>query len=742
MAKPVFSELFIDHNNNEAEPHVIHVYTSEPTPLEEKNLGKIFAIFDFDKPERFTTELVDILDNAFTKAYYHSADFDSEVAFERTLQRVNKAVQDAITSYGEDWVYHVNAVLGVMHNNVVHFTYVGTMEAFLIVANNITPIIQHTQEEIKPLKLFNNILSGQNPETGALFFCTTNLLDYLSQEKIRRTVSEQLPAEAIQNFENILTEQTTLSSIAGLIIKILPDSILASQRLNQPATTNVNALDEALDHELFPDDTPRDSMSKLVHRERTTNDLLTPAIWPTIKQRLLKSLSLTPTNTTESSTHTVTGNNYWASLKPWLKKSLQIALTILNSIKKLLINIVLIIYDGIARLFKKQSPTLMRSSGRWQRLSPARRILAVVFVGVVLIFVVSLVWKNNSVQQQTQTDTYEKTLNEVENEVGQAESKHIIADDTAARDALTKAITAINNIPADATINNERKQNLQTRINALNNTLNKVNPVTVSLVGDFAQINNAGQITALTKIGEFIYGFDTSKQAVARINSADGTSSIVINPSTDSNTINALINDSAATTILALSNKKFAQFNPVVEKITSVTTGKLPDNTNVADIALFGTRLYVLDTVNNQIYRLQKTGDAYGDKTDWLKDPADFSQVQALAIDASIYVLTKSGEIKKYNEGKAVEFKTDNFTPGLAGATKLVKTNPAGNFYLLNPSTKLITILDNNGKLVQQLTAPEFEQLTDWFVDEAQQQIYVLAGTKLYKLAIPEVPSA
>lgn len=733
MAKPVIAELFIDHGTNDA--HAIHVFVSEPSPLEEKNLGKVFAIFDFSEPQRFTEELVDVIDSNFSKAFYHSTEFDIEVAFERALQRVNKVVQEAITSYGEDWVYHTSAVLGVMRNQEVHFTYIGEMEAFLMQGESITNIIQHGTEDIRPLKLFSNIISGQCPIKGGLLFCTTNLLDYLSQEKIRRCITEQSPAEAIQSFENILTAQTTLSSIAGLIIKMTTAETSAT-------VADVLGENDILEHSDFVPES-HDSMKKLVHHEKTTNDLLTPSIWPSVKKQLHRFKQSPTTALPELNSSTTPGDGTWSKLQPWLKQAWSVTVKILIWLQRFLINLILATADFLGRLIKGQrsvAKSLGAAHGRfsnswWERLTPARRLLLITFVIVALIFTITLWWKQRSVKEQTVADTSDKTLDQVDNLVGAAESKHIIPDDASAREDLTKANDLLKAIPSDTKIDQTRLKSIQDKIASLDNTLNKVRTVTAETVANYSEINSATKIGLLTKIGEYVYGFDTQQQSVYRINTTDNKGSAVLENSAVKAPFTAVVNDSAATTLISLANNDFVQFNPILEKATTVTIGKLPDKSTVADIDLFNSRLYILDPVHSQIYRAQKSGDAYGTPSEWIKDQIDLSQAISFDIDASIYVLLKSGEIVKFTEGKKTDLALETVSPNLAGATKLTKSSPTSKFYVFNPTTKRVVIFTADGKLDQQLTAPELEHLQDAVVDEDKQLVYFVADNTLYKIS-------
>ncbi len=728
MYRPLIAELFLD--NAESDRNAIHLYISQPTPLEEKNLGKIFVILEFYNPERYTEEVIERITSAFSESYYRSSDFEVEAAFERALQKVNQAVKDSISEFGEDWVYSLNAIIGVIHETSIYLTYVGSMEGFLVQGQEIIDVIQKTKDnDIKPLKLFTNIISGQCPEKCSMVFSTSNLLDYLSLEKIRRVVKELEPEHAVAEFENILTESTALSNIAGVV--------LATEKATKPLEEAVSA-EDSLDRSEFSE--AEDSMERLITQEQLTGDLLAPSIWPTIKKRL-NSVGGSRQNASTASETQRSSLNYGRSQN----KALLIMIIILNFLKNVGIQIIVgLTYVGkqILRLFKerdnissKVGSSVNGATNWFTRLSRARKIFLVLFALVLVVFIISILVKDKAVEQAQTIETYDATLTDIENKLGEIESKKIMNDEGGARVLVAEAEELLNSLPTDNDAITERVTGLRNRINEYNNTFNKVTVLSnLDEIGNFTAANADASVSYITKIGDNIYGFDSANNSIYRINLENKEVSNV--SSSAGEEYRSIENDSVATTLALVNSGGFVQFNPVLEKTTAVDAADLPDGANVVDFDIFGDRLYTLDTANKQIYKQQQSGDTYGQPVEWLTDEIDLTGAVSLDIDSSIYVLLSSGEILKLDSGTKSTFAIDEFGPSLAGANKLVKDSASSPFYISNPTTQRVVILNSEGKLDKQLTGDQFANMKDIVVDEANSTLYVLAGSSVYEVGL------
>ncbi|EKD79185.1 MAG: hypothetical protein ACD_41C00142G0007 [uncultured bacterium] len=721
MNKPVFGELFLDRTDGR---NAIHLFAAQPTPLEDKNLGRAFALIEFDQAEPFTEQIVQTIDETFSEALYRSSDFETEAAFERALHKVNNAVHDLINAHGEAWTYQCNALLGVIHDTSVYVSTSGKVDGYLVQGETISDIIQRSQTtEVQPLKLFSSIVAGKCPERGGLLFTTGNLLDYLSLEKLRRIVKDHTASEAVDYLNGVLSEQDTLANIAAFIIKF----------------ENVKAVAPSADHpELDRSDFTEsgDSMSKLIEQEKATGDLLTPSIWPALKKRV---------QNTEQ--RRAVSDNYVRSQNPYVNALQLTGRFLLNLGKQFMVivgNIAKWLGQMIQKLFRNRDTisatvggSVSGAAGWWKRLSLAQKIFVSFLAATVLVFVISVFTNDRSNDKADLNEQYAATLQEVDNLLGETESKQLMKDESGARTSLAKASELLAGIPKDSEAYEVSGSQLQGRINQLDGAVNKVTIVTEpTVVGDFSTSVGSATIGTMALIGKNVFGFAQGSAGIWRLNiEKQEVTNVLVDAATTSG-YRSIENDTAATSLAVIGNTDFVQFNPVLEKTSDVTVQLKDNDLVVTDMDVFGDRLYVLAAQQNRIVRLQKSGSSYTDSTSWLNDGVDVSNAVSFDIDGSIYVLLADGVLNKYDSGEKSDFEMDAFSPSLAGATRLIKNDPTDPFIVLNPTTQRIVVLEGDGSLRAQYSSPAFAQATDVVYDADANTVYVVAGNKVYSITI------
>lgn len=733
MMKALVGELLVDRAREGGS--IIHLFVAQPTPLEEKNLGKIFALIEFTAAYPFIDQVVRCIDDSFFQSYYRSADFETEAAFERSLHKVNSAIRDFIHDHGEEWLYKTNIAIGVLYDMTLHLSYLGRVEAYIAQTDGMLDIIQHPQTaEIQPLKPFNNIISGKCPEKSGVIIATSTLLDYLSLEKIRRTIFERSPAESVQFLESVLSEHDTLANVGAFIVKFERGSAV---QLAEPS--------ETLERAEFND--RQDSMEKLIHQERATGDLLTPSIWPTMKGRL-KNLTGKINERPQQSQkipQRAQSQNY-GRMPSLLVRSFQWTGRFLLNFGRSLISLSLVVGKACGkwlRHFFRNPDSLSASlggsvrgvSGWWRRLTFPRKIFLVLFAIAIIVFGISVLGKNSSVENEEQKKKSAQAITDVQNLLGEVESKQIMKDEAGARELLIKAEETLSTVPKDSDVYKENGDALNVQIDSLNATLNKVQTLEqLTVTADFATAAQDITIGKITKIGNNLFGFAEGSGFVVRANLSDQSVSTTISGS-EGETYRFLENDSAATTLALTEKQTFVQFNPVLEKISSVTVN-LKEKVGVTDFDIYADRLYVLDAKNKNILRLEKSGDSYGQAQVWMGTTDELVNAVSFDIDGSVYILFSDGTIKKYDGGKKSEFDLGVFSPSLAGATLLVKTEATTPFYLLNPTTQRVVIIGPDGTLRNQYVHPDFARAKDMVVDKENQVIYILGDNKVYSISL------
>jgi hypothetical protein len=147
-------------------------------------------------------------------------------------------------------------------------------------------------------------------------------------------------------------------------------------------------------------------------------------------------------------------------------------------------------------------------------------------------------------------------------------------------------------------------------------------------------------------------------------------------------------------------------------------------------------RLYLLDTKQKQIWRVQMTENQPKPAAAWLKAPQDsLAEAIDMAIDSSIYLLFPD-RIEKYFNGQSQEFKLSPVDPLLSDASKIYSQAEFKNLYVLDPKNGRILVFDKQGKLQNQIRSDKFHDLRDFYIDEKNNLLQVLAGSELLQVSL------
>lgn len=152
-------------------------------------------------------------------------------------------------------------------------------------------------------------------------------------------------------------------------------------------------------------------------------------------------------------------------------------------------------------------------------------------------------------------------------------------------------------------------------------------------------------------------------------------------------------------------------------------------------IGLFGSNVYVLDRADG-ILKFVATSDSFS-KTNYFGDQSpSFSDSIAMAIDGSIFILFKDGNIDKYTKAKKDTFSVSGLDKPISGATKIATDENTDNLYILDNNNSRIVTLTKDGKFKEAYSAQVIKNAKDFEVKEKDKKIFVLSGGKVYQIDI------
>lgn len=742
---------------------VVSIYIPEITPLERQNLGQLLMLIEIDSQEENNEQIIHLVEKEIQNNYYGSENFNIEVAFENALQKTNQKLHELIVAGQKSWLEKFSGLIAVRRERELHFAQLGNTQAFFIHATKIISILEQAGEssgKINPLKIFSNVISGTINENDSILFCTGSLLDYLSQEKLRRMITENPPEKAIQILNQLLAENTNDTSFAAVILKL--------KTVKAEVTPREKVVSLEPGAAKFP--ASESSMGKLIDKEKATSELLTPSLWPNVTKSI-KSLTVriqeywykrrgkrvesTPLKKTGQQTEAADTRATGLPAKVRTGSEKQgILLTFLSYLWLVIKRLFELIITGTKKmegLFRERKTirgrirTLPHKTDReaarflirLKNLPPSRKVVLLIAVLLFVAFAYNIVNLGKRQEQKQLKEEYANAVVQASKKTNEAEAALIYENEEDARILLSEAKTLIANIPKD-------EKDLQDEITVLGekiqNQLNKVNHIIKiegpNQVADLSQANSDISTIGLMVLGDTIYAYEAKQNLIFSVTPADQIVTTLESSGTVEGNLQKGIPLTASRLFFYTSADQFYEYNTADQSFTSRQVESANVDKTIQDFDTYLGRIYTLDTKNNQIFRHEKAQDDYGKGTAWItEEELDVSNGTALAIDGSIYVAKNNGEIWKLFGGtRDNEFKVSTIDPAFSNPTKIVTTPELENIYILDPNNKRIVILNKDGALINQYFSEQFDNLKDFTVSEANKAIYLLNGTKIYKI--------
>lgn len=727
----------------------VHCFVARPTPLEERMLGRLFLLVEIDSRDPATIEVLHALQQEVSAQYYQSDEFNAESAFERALQRTNERLHDLLTDTLEAWVARANILIAVLKDTSLHFSVIGRLHAFLIHRQRIVDILDTstgaTADAASPLKIFSNIVSGQLRLDDALLFCTPSLLDYLSQEKLKRIVSERPAPEAVRSLESLLAEADATASFGALIANITALPVAEAQT---PVTATPHDAQEILQ--------PQRSMEELIRRERQTNDLLTHPLWPNVG-RLLKTAASGAQGAASSLLRAKRQEQHkeedqqpraasWHGRPERRRSVLQSILRGSIIAVGVLARILVRVLGWIAALFTRPAVrqrvrslpagTNHRLAGvvTWfRRLSRTRRLLFVAAIVLLVVFAQSVVFSGKSQERSQRHENAVAALARAQELVSAADAALLIQNESGARKNLQDAATELGSIPESEKALRNDAETVSANIQDKLQTLRHAVAVDPALVVDLANADAAMTPKSLLAVNTTLYSFNGRTDTVYRIDTEKKTIETVVDAPSLAYHLQYFV--PGGQNLFAYQSDGNLQQIQTAQKTLATTPVQYQNvDRDVRSGMVYNNRLYTLDARNGQIFRHERSGNGYAQGKSWVTDSGvDLREARSLVIDGSVYVLRTGGEVVKLTNGKRDSAVFEAVDPALQEPLMLALSE-AGTLLVLDPSQQRIVEYAKDGAFHRQYVAPSLSNAVSFSV--AKNVVYVLSGTQVVQFAL------
>jgi hypothetical protein len=726
-----------------------HVFIAHPSPAEDRALGQLGFVAELTKNERIYQELLSRLQDFLKAAYYTSPEVHADVAFEHTIQACNRYIGELVGDFGTTWIDDLSMVLFTVRNQEVHFADVGRLVGFLVHEKHVIDLLGNqraTSRRVNPMKLFASIASGALKESDAIFFGTSNLLDYFSVEKLRRTVVESPMGGAARELEMTLRVDPSQSAFAAVIL----------QRHEVPlATTPYEPV-----REVNIPGAPKRSIDAMLAQSAQTQAFLTPSLWPAVR-RGLKFIAQNvrvlfrawvlrkPTRFSPALDSVSPERSEGVPQRQFPPAVQQARLAAKVNRRALLKKIPMVIWEQ-SRQALRATPKILSALQRFGRLVrrapkqipvsieqrvtdvqelPRRsRILFFGTVGVAAIFALTLIGIGLQRNRSAANAAQKANITAMSQAIDQAKSSIIYGDEDRARTLLREAQDKLTALPKKALKDDERNTFQQAITDGLAETRHAVTTPPTT----FATLPEASQPVGLTILGQNLYVVDAKTNQLISVSNTDSVVQIGATIPGEIG-VQELTTYGSGSLMVLMANQDVVEQRPGAKPGTRSAFSVPTANTNLVGLVSYNTALYTVDVANSTILRATKKGAGFT-AVNWLKQSESLTTSSDIAVDGSIYVLATNGEVQKFTQGRRVALALSDIEPKLTAGTKLAGDVTLQNLYILDPAGTRVVAFTKSGKFINQYVNEVIGNATAMAVDERNQKLYLLIGQQIQVL--------
>lgn len=599
----------------------------------------------------------------------------NENTFEVALGEINDEIGKLASLGQHNWTGKISAVIGVRLGSRFYVTATGKASALLMRAGEFNEITE-TSNAKHVLKTFDTFSAGKIKVGDVLIITTAELFNHVSIDRIKNILSQNTLEIAAQEMVRIIEDTAGPEVAFGTLLLQETEPLIASsegiQTSDFVAKPGRNNMLDGL----------TDKAKQVMSRESALK------IWHTVRSATKRRPNLS------------------------MKKLSGMALAGSSA--------------GISRI-KQQAQNYKNLDFKapvstFKGFSRSKKFFTLSVLVLVLALIINLFVARGKRNVSTSTTTFEQSKTAIVKVLNDADSKLVFKDEAAASTLVNDAREKLQSLSPATTAQEQEKKDLEKQVTELTQRINKIETPVIS---SLATLSNSGNLIVLPNIvatatGKVVVSFNTNTKTTE-----DGT----LRTNTD-------IVDSAY-----ISDTQTIVFDGQGLNIWNYSKGtngtgfflNVPKASDFVGLVRYPTngRVYTVDTNLGQVMSYLVGPSGISKPVVSVKDSA-VKDAQDIAIDGSIYVLTKTG-LQKYNAGKPAAFTFPVLAESFSGKGKLYTTSTSKNLYILDSNGRVL-ITDKTGKLIKILQSDELKGASDFTVDEAAKTMYILRSGSLLKV--------
>ena len=602
---------------------------------------------------------------------------DTCPAFERMMRELNSILPPLLPS-SDPLHQSLTILIAHIRSDAVSFGYSGEPDAFFIRPKSsgdglmLQIFEKKDQREIPSPSLFAHIISGKISSGDILFLATPNVLDYLSQEKIKRTLLSLSPQPAAELLKTLLAEARKREKFGMIIVKAI-----ASLPAKQP--------------------TSHRSIEEFIGKKTNTQTILSPQFSELAKASFQKV--------------TATAKNFKTSGLALIKQ--------MFPKKRIVTNASIPKFEELnAKPHFVKNDLLKNLLNKINSFPPSQKRLLLIISALVVVLIIGVIFSFNERSQKTNLKETSKLQGQIEEKVVEAEAAMIINNSKSAREAFDQIAFDLKTPEGEAFSKNPANRDILNRYDIIRQKIFHLvslgakdnQSVTLSFESNSSPeriIFSGKRLVILDSSGKF-YSLDADKKTQTPFsNQPDQKPSLIA---------------FSKNTIAGLNDIIIEQYDQALKK-SSIKIDPLPARA-ISAINFFNDKLYLLVADERQIYVYGKSGDSYKQIKKWIDSGEDeLAGIIDFAIDGEIFALKNDGTIKKFSKNKPADFSLDPVEYQIS-PSRIMTPNESAPLYILDKTAGRIIVYDKSGKLVTQYIADQ--AIVDAAVNDSNGSLAVL----------------
>jgi len=657
---------------------VFDTFCFEPKNVYEKRMGGLYMAGVLKNILPQNARFLEILAEKIKDKYYKTASSTPEKSLRESLRIANEHLEKIAKEGDVGWLGNLSFAVISLKNQELNFTKVGDFKTLLVRKGQIIDIDQRLKFdgiEPYPLKIFGNIVSGKLAENDIILILSGNVYQAFIKENLLNDIARKSTSE----FNNILNgKKEQLIKLSGICLLIVLSKEEAAKE--RETITEKKALRIFSFKEVF------NPLLRMVRKIRI----------PKLKLPKLK-ISLPKIGLPKAKVR--------VSSRPDKKNKL---------------------------------PSLSPARLRLFRVSDGLKKKVTLILVLILILTVGFFIFQK--EEERNIEVYQAQIDQIQEKIELADSYFILSEYNPlakknanalykeAWDEISPLLAVSLRIPK--TIGNqasELKNTVSEKLYRLNKLVEIPEP---ELVFEFKAKEFIPQKLLYSK--DKIYSFTSHSENVFKLDVKERQGEMV--------ETNQKFSEAA---LLADSIMFFAKPN----EITMFKEGKFQETihlqelfseTELASPSFYKSSLYFLDKKNGSIAKYPFVSESgFGNPESWLapgiKTATDF---KSMAVDGSIWVLTKKNSIERYYAGQLQETIILEIFPEPKNFSRIFTAPELPHLYILEPEQKRVVILDKAGQIVRQYQSEKFDNLISFSLSEDGKTIYLLNGLKVYSISV------